>query len=47
MSRILGVDHLPARVSICDSALDIVFLEDKTGEITLSVYLISLTEILS
>ena len=28
MSRILGVDHLPARVSICDSALDIKCISD-------------------
>ena len=47
MFRVLGVDDLPARVSIYDSAVDIVFLENKTGEITLNVYLISMTDILS
>ena len=45
--RVLGVDDLPARVSIYDSAVGIVFLENKTGEITLNVYLISMTDILS
>ena len=47
MFRILGVDDLPARVSIYDRAVDIVFPENKTGEITLNVYLISMTDILS
>ena len=45
--RVLGVDDLPSRVSIYDSVVDIVFLENKTGEITLNVYLISMTDILS
>ena len=43
MLRILGVDDLPARVSICDSAVDIGLLENKTQEITLNVYLVSMT----
>ena len=47
MFRVLGVDDLPARVSIYDSAVDIVFLENKAGEITWNVYLISMTDILS
>ena len=45
--RVLGVDDLPARVSIYDSAVNIVFLENKTGEITLIVYLISMADIIS
>ena len=45
MFRILGVDDLPARISIYGRAVDIVFLENKTGEITLNVYLISMTDI--
>ena len=45
--RVLGVDDLPTRVSIYDSAVGIVFLENKTGEITLNVYLILMTDILS
>ena len=47
MFRVLGVDNLPTRVSIYDSAVDIVFLENKTGEITLNVYLISMADFLS
>ena len=47
MFRVLGVDDFPARISIYDSAVDIVFLENKTDEITLNVYLISMTDILS
>ena len=36
--RILGVDDLPARISIYDRTVDIVFLEHKAGEITSNVY---------
>ena len=43
MFRIPGVDDLPARVRIYESTVDIVFLENKTGEITLKVYLIPVT----
>ena len=35
--RILGVDDLPARISIYDRTVDIVFLERKAGEITSNV----------
>ena len=47
MFRVLRVDNLPTRVSIYDSAVDIVFLRNKTGEITLNVYLISMADFLS
>ena len=47
MFRALGVDDLPARVSINDSTVNIVFLENKTGEITLIVYLISMADTIS
>ena len=43
MFRIPGVDDLPARARIYESTVDIVFLENKTGEITLKVYLIPVT----
>ena len=45
--RILGVDDLPARVSTYDRVVDIIFLENKTGEIKLNVYRISMTDTLS
>ena len=47
MFRVLVIKDLPARVSIYDSAVNIVFLENKTGEITLNVYFISMAGILS
>ena len=43
MLRIIGFDDLPVRVSICDSAVDIGLLENKAQEITLNVYLVSMT----
>ena len=45
--RILGVDDLPARVSTYDRVVDIIFPENKTGEIKLNVYRISMTDTLS
>ena len=47
MFRVVVIKDLPARVSIYDSAVNIVFLENKTGEITLNVYFISMADILS
>ena len=41
----LGVEDLPAEVNICDQVVKIELLENKTGEITLNTYLISLKEI--
>ena len=45
--RLLGVEDLPAEVNICSHVVRIDLLENKTGEITLSMYLISLIEIVS
>ena len=47
MFRVVVIKDIPARVSIYDSAVNIVFLENKTGEITLNVYFISMADILS
>ena len=46
MLRILGVDDLPAKVSICDSAVDIGLMENKTQETTLNVCLVSHVQIM-
>ena len=43
--RLLGVEDLPAEVNIRGHVVRIELLENKTGEITLNTYLISLTEI--
>ena len=43
----LGVDDLLAKVNICAQVARIELLENKTGEITLNTYLISLTETVS
>lgn len=47
MYRVLGVDDLRTRVCIYDNAVDIASVENKTGEITLNVYLFSMTDIMS
>ena len=47
MFRIFRIDYLLPRVTIYDSAVDTVFLENTTSEITLNVYLVSITEILN
>lgn len=47
MFRIFRIDYLLPRVTIYDSAVDMVFLENTTSEITLNVYLVSITEILN
>ena len=47
MFTTVRANDLPARITIYDSANDIVFPENKGGEITLNAYLISMTEILS
>ena len=44
--RLLGVDDLPRTVNIYDHSVDIFLLANKTGEITLTAYLISLKEII-
>ena len=44
--RLLGVDDLPRTVNIYDPSVDIFLLANKTGEITLTAYLISLKEII-
>ena len=44
--RLLGVDDLPRTANIYDHSVDIFLLANKTGEITLSAYLISLREII-
>ena len=43
--RLLGVDYLPRTVNIYGHSVDIFLLDNKTGEITLNAYLISLREI--
>ena len=45
MFRILGTDGLLPRVNIYDYAVNF-FLENRTGKITLNIYLVSVTEIL-
>ena len=47
MYRVLGVDDLPTQVCFYDNAVDIASVENKTGEITLNVYLFSMTDIMS
>ena len=44
--RLLGVDDLSRTANIYDHSVDIFLLANKTGEITLSAYLISLREII-
>ena len=44
--RLLGVDDLPRTVNIYDQSVDIFLLANKTGQITLKTYLISLREII-
>ena len=47
LNLITGDDDLPARISIFDRAVDNDFLQNKTGKLTLNVYLISMTDIQS
>ena len=44
--RLLGVDDLPRSVDVYSHAVDIFLLDNKTGEITLNVYLVSSKEII-
>ena len=44
--RLLGVDDLPRSVDIYSHSVDIFLLDNKTGEITLNAYLVSLKEII-
>ena len=44
--RLLGVDDLPRSVDIYSNSVDIFLLDNKTGEITLNAYLVSLKEII-
>ena len=44
--RLPGVDDSPSTVNIYSYSVDIFSLDNKTGEITLNAYLISLKEII-
>ena len=44
--RLLGIDNLPRTVSIHSYSVDIFLLDNKTGEITLYAYLVSLKGII-
>ena len=45
--RYLGVENLPQEFFIENSSINIEFLNNRTGEITVGAYLMSITEIVS
>ena len=45
--RYLGMEDLPHEFLVENSSINVEYLENKTGEITAGVYLISLSEIVN